>query len=163
MEQPRPRPGSLPLPNPNEVPEPLHPAQFMNPPWMTDEDLKANEEAEAKAFKKRNRTFTELQQTRAKAEQLSFVVRDDAFSDWIRRCTTLATMPAEWTLASTLYASYVRHAQGYGRTRPQVKKSRLAIATVTAWGRMMATLAADIPKTRRTKGWYYALRLKRGA
>jgi hypothetical protein len=113
--------------------------------------------------RKRENNFTELQKARARVEQLAQSVRNDAFEDWIRACVTPATMPAEWTLASTLYDSYVRHAQNYGNNRSQVAASKLAIATVTAWGRMMATLAADAPKVRRTKGWHYALKVKRGA
>lgn len=100
-----------------------------------------------------------LQQARAKAEELTGAVRSAAFDDWVRRCVVDAQTPSEWTQARTLYESYIAHARRFGDNRAQRSQSVLALATETQWGRMMATLFV---KKRRSAGWYYPLRCKRG-
>jgi hypothetical protein len=54
----------------------------------------------------------------AKVAEYSAVLRSDAFDDWVRRCTVTAEEPREWTRASLLYDSYLRHAKSYGANRP---------------------------------------------
>jgi hypothetical protein len=76
------------------------------------------------------------------------------------RCVVDAQTPSEWTQASTLYENYIAHARRFGENRAQRSQSVLALATQTQWGRMMATL---FPKTRRSAGWFYPLKLRRGA
>lgn len=106
-------------------------------------------------------TFTALRKTRAKAEELAGAARDAAFDDWLRRCVVIAEAPAEWTQARALYDNYIAHAQRFGRNREQRALSIQELATETQWGRMMATMATQIAKKRRSAGWYYQLRLKR--
>lgn len=170
----KPRPGSLRLPKAEAAPPPPElnavrnaPPPWLNdpeeegplPPWRTDdpeeiaawqEDLKQREIKE---------TFTALQKARAKAEELAGAVRNAAFDDWIRCCVVAAKRPDEWTQARTLYENYVAYAQRFGRNRSQRALSVQELATITQWGRMMATL---FPKKRRRAGWYYPLRCKRG-
>lgn len=107
--------------------------------------------------------FTPLQAARAKAEELAGAVRNAAFDDWTRRCVVMADDPREWTQARVLYENYLVHARTYGGNRSQKALAAQARATETQWGRMMATLASDIPKKRRSAGWYYPLRCKRAA
>ena len=152
----RPRPGSLPLPKYDTPPAaPEQPAPI--PPWYGgdrdafDADLKRRE---------KNETFSALQKARAKAEELTGAVRDAAFDHWVNRCVFNSETPDEWTQASTLYENYISHARRFGENRAQRSQSVLALATQTQWGRMMATL---YPKTRRSAGWFYPLKLKRGA
>jgi hypothetical protein len=115
--------------------------------------------AEDRARRETEANFTNLQKARAKAEELAGAVRDAAFDDWVRRCVVSAQVPGEWTQARMLYASYLDHAQRFGRTRDHRAQSVQSLATETQWGRMMATL---FPKKRRTAGLYYPLRCKRG-
>jgi len=162
----KPRPGSLPLPKDDSSD-----ADVAADPWwnvarrsgytMTEEELQPLKDAfEADLLRReREAAFSGLQQARAKAEQLSGAVRDAAFEDWIRRCVVDAERPDEWTQARTLYENYLAHAQRFGRTRDQRAQSVLALATLTQWGRMMAT---QFTKKRRGAGWYYPLRCKRG-
>ncbi|MCC7100276.1 MAG: hypothetical protein IT500_11870 [Rubrivivax sp.] len=166
--RPKPRPGSLPLPKYDtadqpaprtytEIAEELRHHGGEAPPWAIEaarDELRRHEV---------ERTFTALQKARAKAEELVGAARNDAFDDWVRRCTAPAKTPAEWTQAHVLYENYLAHAQRFGRNRQQRAQSVQALATETQWGRMMATLASQIPKKRRAAGWYYAIHLKRGA
>lgn len=78
----------------------------------------------------------------------------------MRRCVIAAQEPSEWTQARILYESYLQHAKTFGRNRGQRELSVQELATETQWGRMMATMFV---KKRRRAGWYYQLRLKRGA
>ncbi|MCU1122436.1 hypothetical protein JAK34_10340 [Stenotrophomonas maltophilia] len=136
-------------PTPEQV-EPL-------PPWMGGD----RDAFEADLLRReKEATFTALRQARAKAEELTGAVRSAAFDYWIRSCVVDAKAPDEWTQARTLYENYIAHARRYGDNRAQRAQSVLALATETQWGRMMATL---YPKKRRRAGWYYPLRLRRGA
>jgi len=130
---------------------------------MTEEELQPFKDAFAEDLRRREKeaTFTALQKARAKAEELAGTVRDAAFEEWRRSSLVDAKTPGEWTQARTLYENYLAHAQQYGDNRSQRRQSVLALATETQWGRMMGTLYPN--KTRRTKGWYYPVRLKRGA
>ena len=151
MTKPKPRPGSLPLPKIDSLAElaPLHPAQSALPPWLDEEPKQVDGE----------RALTALRAARAKAEELAQAVRNAAFDDWVRRCVVTAREPSDWTQARVLYESYLAHAKAYGRTRADRALSVLELATETQWGRMMATLFV---KKRRSAGWYYPLRCKRG-
>lgn len=152
----RPRPGSLALPN-YDAPPAQHPAQSAIPPWKGGD----RDAFEADLLRReKNAAFSALQQARAKAEELTGAVRSAAFDDWVRRCVVDAQTPSEWTQASTLYENYIAHARRFGENRAQRSQSVLALATQTQWGRMMATL---FPKTRRSAGWFYPLKLRRGA
>lgn len=154
----KPRPGSLPRLKVDESaePEPLRWAQSAWPPFMTEEEIEqAKREKERRA---REYVLTALGAARKKAEQLAGELRNDAFADWVRRCVVKAQVPAEWTQARSLYASYIDHAKTYGRNRAQRALAVQELATETQWGRMMAT---QFPKKRRPAGVYYPLRLKR--
>ena len=156
----KPRPGSLPLPktDTSEPPNPSEQAfnpQTAYPDFFTEEDIKQYERKQAE----QDRAFTALHKARAKAEELAGVVRHAAFDDWVRRCVVNIKEPSEWTQARTLYESYLTHAKTYGRTRTHRALSVQELATETQWGRMMATM---FPKKRRSAGWYYPLRCKRG-
>lgn len=112
--------------------------------------------------------MAKLRDARNKVRKLGDTVRTNMFNDWLDRCVVKAEEPKEWARASDLYASYVRHAQQYGPTAHVDKKgtvtdrmvAREEMATETAWGRMMTGVSI---KKRRRAGWYYPLRLKRGA
>lgn len=150
----KPRPGSLPLPEYDATPEPEEPQPI--PPWHGGD----RDAFEADLLRREKKaTFSALQQARAKAEELTGAVRSAAFDDWVRRCVVDAQTPSEWTQARTLYESYIAHARRFGDNRAQRSQSVLALATETQWGRMMATLFV---KKRRSAGWYYPLRCKRG-
>ncbi len=148
----------------NEPIEPPHPAQSAFPPWWSEEEKAAYQRKQLGEQlverKKKDKPFTDLQRARQKVEQLATAVRTNAFNEWVDCCTAPAKTPDEWTLARELYASYLRHAQAHGRNRMQRGLSQEVLATETAWGRMMGTM---FPKTRRTHGVYYPLRIKRGA
>jgi hypothetical protein len=107
----------------------------------------------------RDQSFTALQAARKKVEEFAGPVRDAAFDDWVRRSVVPAKVPAEWTQARVLYENYLAFARKFGRNRAQRALSIEELATETQWGRMMTTV---FPKKRRTAGWYYPLRCKRG-
>lgn len=159
----RPRPGSLPLREKLEESDAAAVDGFdprtALPPWMTDDPKKI--EAWDKELKRRENeeAFTALRKARAKAEELSGAVRNAAFEDWILRSVVNAQEPSEWTQAQVLYENYLAHAKTFGDNRTQRAQSIQELATQTQWGRMMATL---FPKRRRSAGWYYPLRCKRG-
>ncbi|RJG57702.1 hypothetical protein D0Z70_00280 [Sphingobium terrigena] len=88
------------------------------------------------------------------------MLRSDAFDDWVRRCTDTASEPREWTRATPLYESYLRHAKTYGANRPDKRLAKEELATETAWGKMMGSLFG---RKRKAGGNYYPLRLKRDA
>jgi hypothetical protein len=108
----------------------------------------------------RDDRLTALAAARKKAEQLAGDIRTDAFDDWVRRSVVTADDPREWTQARVLYENYLTHAKTYGNNRTQKALAKQEAATETQWGRMMATM---FTKKRRTAGWYYPLRCKRGA
>lgn len=132
---------------------------------MTEEELQPFKDAFEADLRRREReaTFTALQKARAKAEELAGTARNAAFEGWALANVVPAKTPREWTQARTLYENYIAFAQQFGRNREQREMSVQALATETQWGRMMATLASQVPKKRRAAGWYYAIRLKRGA
>jgi len=114
---------------------------------------------------------TALQEARAEAEKQAGWLQDLVFDDWIARCVEEANDPREWTQARVLYEDYLSHARTIADREPIKREYRSvteakrrvalqALATETMWGRIMATL---YPKKRRGKGWYYPLRLVRGA
>lgn len=119
---------------------------------MTAEEVRQYE-------KERDRVLTALAAARKQVEQLSGKLRNGAFTDWVRRSVVMADVPSEWTQARTLYEDYLTHVKLYGRNRAHKMLSSDEAATETQWGRMMAT---QFPKKRRTAGWYYPLRCKRG-
>jgi hypothetical protein len=155
MEKRKPVPGSLPLPKnrgtEQEAPKPALPPWFGGDKTDFEENLQEREQEQ---------NFTELQRARNRVEQMATAVRTDAFNDWVRRCVVTADAPSEWTPARDLYTSYLSHAKAYGRNRTQRAHAQQVLATETTFGRMMTTL---FPKTRRTNGIYYPLRIKRGA
>lgn len=105
------------------------------------------------------RALTLLQKARKDTEWLVREVRDLGFEDWIRRCVQNAERPDEWTQAQTLYENYLVHVKTRNLHRDLQKLLTEEAATFTTWGRMMAT---QFTKKRRTAGWYYPLRCKRG-
>jgi len=118
------------------------------------------EPAKPPAPKTPRRTLDKLKTARSRVEALTTFVRDEAFDDWVRRCLVSATEPATWTQAADLYRSYINHAGSYGRNRGDRELAKLALATETRWGKMMTSI---FTKQRRTRGWYYPVRLKRGS
>lgn len=132
------------------------------PPWHDDIDLHERSQ-EANSTRLRKRTKRELdryKETRRKLENLSAVIRDEAFDDWIRRYVVIAERPDDWTQTRVLYENYLKRAMAYGRNREDRRISKEVLATETRFGIMMGSL---FPKKRRTKGCYYPLRLKKGA
>jgi hypothetical protein len=106
-------------------------------------------------------SLTKLRAARKKAWLLGDAVRSEAFDDWISRCVISAQRPTEWTQASVLYESYLRQAGGYGSNRGDRRLAIEELATETRWGKMMGALFPN--KRRRRQGWYYPVRLKKGA
>lgn len=163
MKRRKPRPGVLPKADKSVATKQSDPTtpQFdpatAIPHWLTQEDVR--KDRLEREEKERDRVFTALAVARKKAEELAGEAQGVAFSDWIHRCVVLAQQPSEWTQARVLYESYLAHAKTYGRNRTQKALSIQELATETQWGRMMAT---RFPKKRRTAGWYYQLRCKRG-
>lgn len=153
--RPKPKPGTLPLTDEGAKSSERASldgldTKFSDAPWNLAEPRPA----------KRSASFGKLRTARRKAEQLADVVRDEAFDDWVRRCLVVAHRPDEWTRASELYENYLKRASRHGGSRSARALSREAVASETRWGRMMGSLFV---KTRRAKGWYYPVRLKRGA
>lgn len=153
----KPRIGKQPLPDYDAPPKPAPKQSGVVPPWKGGDPDEFRADLQRRELKE---AHTELQKARAKAEELIGTVRSAAFDDWLRRCVLEAKEPNEWTQARTLYESYINHAKHFGDNRSQQKQSVLALATETQWGRMMATM---FPKKRRSAGWYYPLKCKRGA
>lgn len=160
------RPGHLPLPHP-EVPRPPSPFAELFPPFIgksEQEQIKA-EQARQRALElegpriQRDRKFAELRKAREKVRRAAGEVRDAVFLEWIERCLERAEVPTEWTQARTLYANYLKHAKTIAQNRAQRREVVMELATETLWGKMMATL---FTKKRRTAGWYYPLRCKKG-
>lgn len=153
-KRPLPRPGSLPLKRPASADAPPHPAQSALPPFLDAEP------PERPTPKTSRRTLDKLKTARRQVEALGALVRDEAFDEWVSRCLVPATDPASWTQAADLYRNYISQAGSYGRNRGDRALAKLALATETRWGKMMTSV---FPKQRRTRGWYYPVRLKRGS
>jgi len=126
------------------------------PPFFTEEDIRKHDREQER--RKREYVLTALGAARKKARDLAGEVRSDAFKDWLRHRVVKAQEPSDWTQARVLYENYLAHAKTYGRNRAQKALAIQEAATMTQWGRMMATVST---KTRRTAGWYYPLRCKR--
>ena len=105
--------------------------------------------------------FKKLKAARRKVQVLGDAVRSGAFDDWLRRNVVIAQRPDEWTQARELYEGYVRHAGKFGSTRSDKRHSTEELATETAWGKMMGSVFPI--KKRRRDGWFYPVRLKKGA
>lgn len=106
-------------------------------------------------------SMTKLKALRKKAAEAGDTVRSEAFDDWISRCVLTAQKPDEWTLASVLYASYLRQAGKYGSNMGDRRLATDQLATQTRWGRMMGSLFPN--KQRRGRGQFYPVRIKKGA
>ena len=156
-KRPSPKPGSLPL-LPNEEFGPPHPSQFAVPSFIPADELEPKPEPR-KPTPRAN--FIKLKAAAKKAQDLRVAVRDDAFDEWVRRCTLDAANPSEWTQAVQLYASYLRRAKAYGWNRADKRLSKRELATETRFGILMRDVG--FVKTRRAKGWFYPVRLKQGA
>lgn len=157
FSRPKPKPGSLPL-KPNEEFGPPHPAQFAIPPFIPVDEL---EPESLLRMPTPRANFVKLKAAAEKVEKLRVAVRNDAFDEWVRRCTLDAENPHEWTQAAMLYASYLRQAKAYGWNRADVRLSKRELATETRFGILLRD--AGFTKKRRAKGWYYPVRLKQGA
>lgn len=129
------------------------------PPWSRDKAPTMENEQANEARSRAN--YKKLKSARRKVEQLAGVLRNDAFDDWLRRNVVHAERPDEWMQARVLYEGYIRHARQHGNNRPDKRLSTETLATETAWGRMMGSMFPS--KKRRRDGWYYPVRLKRGA
>ena len=127
-----------------------HPAQLAAPPF---ESLPFKERAKQK--------LSPLMDARRKAQLLAGWYQDDVFDSWARKFLVVADDPRQWTQAQVLYESYVKAATlaEAGGARTNVgKTARETIATQTQWGRMMAT---KFTKKRRSRGWFYPVRIGR--
>jgi hypothetical protein len=102
--------------------------------------------------------MTKLTEARTKVRDLTEVVRDDVFNDWIERYVVTAKRADEWTRSSVLYEDYASKAAGFGNNRTEKAIARETVASVTRWGKMMGSLFPA--KERRRNGWYYPVRLK---
>lgn len=107
------------------------------------------------------KSMRKLKAARKKVQQLGEVVRSEAFDDWVANSVVRAERPDDWTRARELYESYIRHAGKYGNNRADKRLSTEELATETAWGKMMVSLYPN--KKRRARGWYYPIRIKKGA
>lgn len=171
MRRPKPKVGSLPMTEP-KAPEPTaFPPRWTPPPWSTlpkkdswsdarppwleDAVIQPSKEALPRA------DFKKLKAARRKVEVLADAVRSAAFDDWLRRNVVIAQRPDEWTRSRELYEGYVRHAGKYGNNRGDKRLATEELATETAWGKMMGSVFPT--KKRRRRGWYYPVRLKKGA
>ena len=156
-KRPRPKPGSLSLKLPESKPEDVDPpilaARNALAPWQSEHEPARNEAERAK-------TVTKLRAARRKAEELGAVVRQDAFDDWVKRCVKAAERPDEWTQARDLYESYLKHVVRFGHSRTARGHSKEEAATETRFGKMMRSL---FTARRRSRGYFYPLRLKKGA
>lgn len=126
------------------------------PPFDIDEDLVLAPQGSPKS----RTDFAKLKAARRKVADLNHVLRENAFDDWIRRFVVTAERPDEWTQARTLYENYLKRAKDYGNNRGDKRLSRETLASETQWGKMMGSVFS---KVRRRNGWYYPLRIKKGA
>ena len=150
--RPKPKPGSRPLPGPPAHDHPLHHAQYAEPPFDDDDD--------APSSALRRAPLSKLKAARKKADDLAATVRDAAFDMWIATYLAPAERPDQWTRSRVLYENYLSRAEVYGENRRDRSVVKLELASETRWGRMMGSV---FTKQRRGSGWYYPVRLKRGA
>lgn len=119
---------------------------------------------ESLPFKERARhKLTPLMDARKKAAMYAGWYRDDVFDSWVRKFLVIADDPRQWTQSQVLYDNYAKAAalKEAGSARSEMgMTARSEIATQTQWGLMMAT---KFTKKRRTKGWYYPVRIVREA
>jgi hypothetical protein len=154
-KQPDLKPGKLPLEQLVTY-GPPHPAQFAIPPFLEGEEPVITE---ARPRIPKSAT-SKLKIARDRVRQLAAEVRDEAFDEWVLRCLVVAKAPDEWTQATVLYENYLKRAPSYGWNRRDRRLVQQELSTATTWGRMMGS---QFEKKRRSKGWYYPLRLKQGA
>jgi len=153
----KPRIGALPLEREPEQYGPPRPILFSLPPWHVPSI--PNQQLQKERTPRQN--FKKLKAARRRVEQLRVIIRDDAFDEWVRRCLTEAEAPKEWTQSSVLYQNYLTRAKAYGWNRQDRRLSRHELASETRFGILMRDVG--IPKKRRAKGWFYPVRLKKGA
>lgn len=153
QKRPKPKAGDLRMWHGDEKLGPPHPAQFAPPPFAGDTEKPEVAASTSKAVSK-------LAAARRKVEALAGAVRDEAFDDWVRRYVAPAEEPSDWTRARLLYENYLHRARLYGSNRTARAEAKLELATETQWGRMMGSV---FTKKRRPSGWFYPVRLKRGA
>lgn len=132
------------------------------PPWMQEADASTpTPQPSEKPVKKPKSNLSKLKDARKKVEELSAVVRDDAFEYWVRAYLSEAKLPTEFTQSRVLYENYLKRAKEYGANKADKALSRQELATETQWGKMMGSLFPH--KVRRRTGWFYPVRLKQGA
>jgi hypothetical protein len=153
----KPRVGALPLEREPERYGPPRPVFFAVPPWH-DPNVPHPQPEKERTLRK---NFKKLKAAQKRVEELRAVIRDDAFDEWVRRCLTEAETPKEWTQSTVLYENYLKRAKAYGWNRPDRRLSKRELASETRFGILMRDVG--IPKKRRAKGWFYPVRLKKGA
>ena len=157
-QRPRPKAGSLPLPE-NDPAPPLDPsieaARQAGMPFIA----KKLERRAKPLASKIDMAITGLQQAREEAEKQAGWLQDLIFKDWIERCVVEVDDPREWTQARVLYEDYLAHARTFGKKVHEKRVALQELATETQWGRMIGML---YPKRRRTAGWFYPLKRRRG-
>jgi hypothetical protein len=155
--KPKPKPGTLPLER-DEFIGPPHPAQYEVPSFIPAEEL---DEPPTPKGRTPRPILEKLKAARRKADELRLAVRDDAFDEWVRRYLVAAEVPKDWTQAAVLYANYLERASTYGTHRVDRSIVKLELATETRFGILLRD--AGFTKNRRSKGWYYPVKLKQGA
>ena len=113
------------------------------------------------ARRKIKRDFDEVKKARKALEEAGTGIRNEGFDAWIRRYTEPADTPSGWTQSTVLYANYVKHARRWGDNRPDKRITQLMLATETRFGLLMRGIG--LIKVRRSRGYFYPIRLKQGA
>lgn len=106
-------------------------------------------------------SMLKLKAARRKLAELADTVRDEAFEYWLNQYIVTAERPDEWTRSGLLYENYLKHAKEYGNNRTDKKLVKAELATETRFGKLMGSRFPE--KRRRRDGWFYPVRLKRGA
>lgn len=132
-------------------------AGIIQPPW----EVEAAERRARRSKTPIDLAVSGLKQARAELAKQAGYTRDLIFHNWCKARVEQVDDPRHWTQARELYEDYLSYGRAFGKKWAEKIAGREALATETAWGRWMATVYPV--KTRRTAGWYYPLRIRKGA
>ena len=107
------------------------------------------------------KAMKDLKAARNKMKKLASVVTEEAFTWWHDTYLKEAERPDNWTQSAVLYEHYLKFAKDYGNNRNDKRLSKEELASITTFGKMMGNLHPN--KRRSRAGWFYPVRLKRGA
>ncbi len=107
------------------------------------------------------KSMSDLKTARKKMKKLASVVTEEAFTWWHDTCLKEAESPDKWTQSAVLYEHYLKVAKGYGNNMNDKRLSKEELASITTFGKMMGNLHPN--KRRSRAGWFYPVRIKRGA